>query len=78
MVATAECHFSSGRDNRNVYGGHCRMMFWQWPTHTLFWPLPKRHSAMAAETFTHLLNLFLPNMEVFLHLNIVPGVSIHI
>ena len=24
------------------------------------------------------LNLFLPNMEVFLHLNVVPRVSIHI
>ena len=24
------------------------------------------------------LNLFLPNMEVFLHLNVVTGVSIHI
>ena len=26
----------------------------------------------------HVLNLFLPNMEVFLHLNVVPRVSIHI
>ena len=41
--------------------------------------------ATAETTFGHgrrdlypVLNLFLPNMEVFLHLNVVPGVSIHI
>ena len=57
-------------------------------------PLPKHHSAVAYAypvlattemTLGHgrqnlypVLNLFLPNMEVFLHLNVVPGVSIHI
>ena len=30
------------------------------------------------QKFFPVLNLFLPNMEVFLHLNVVPRVSIHI
>ena len=58
------------------------------------WPPPKRHSMVAylypglatAETkfgggrrkLFPVLNLFLPNVEVFLHLNVVPRVSIHI
>ena len=47
--------------------------------------LPVPHVATAETTFGGgrqklfpVLNLFLPNMEVFLHLNVVPRVSIHI
>ena len=60
----------------------------------VLWPPPKHYSvvtylypslATAKTTFGGgrrklfpVLNLFLPNMEVFLHLNVVPRVSIHI
>ena len=44
-----------------------------------------RGLAIAETTFSSgrrklfpVLNLFLPNMEVFIHLNVVPRVSIHI
>ena len=47
--------------------------------------LPVPHLATAEMTFGSgrwklfpVLNLFLPNMEVFLHLNVVPRVSLHI
>ena len=47
--------------------------------------LPVPHLATAETTFgggrqklVPVLNLFLPNMEVFLHLNVVHRVSIHI
>ena len=46
-------------------------------------PVPRLATAEATfgggrQKLFPVLNLCLPNMEVFLHLNVVPGVSIHI
>ena len=76
-MACAEMTFGGGLRVRSQFRGHCRNDIRWWLTCICLATAEATFGGGQRKLF-HVLNLFLPNMEVFLHLNVVPRVSIHI